>query len=87
MKNNRKITVGFDTVEPIIVLNNFSEYNIKLVEFQKGGLPLNWNSKLLKANNFDFLVFEGMYRDMEEFYNSFYETGESFEEYFNDGWE
>ncbi len=78
MKNNRKITVGFDTVEPIIVLNNFSEYNIKLVEYQKG------NTTSLGANNFDFLVFEGMYRDMEEFYNSFYNSGESFYEYYFD---
>ena len=77
MKSNKKVIVGFDTVEPEIVLNNMSEYGIKLVEFQKGDLTS------LGAKNFDFLVFEGTYGDMEEFYNSFYETGESFEEYMN----
>ena len=71
MKNNRKVTVGFDTVDPIIVLNNFSEYNIKLVDFTEAS----------QARGISFLVFEGMYGDMEEFYNSFYETGESFEDY------
>jgi len=70
MKDTKIITIGFDTVESIIVLNNFSEYNIKLVEFQK-----NYNK------GHSLLVFEGMYGDMEEFYNNFYNTGESFKEY------
>ena len=71
MKDTKIITIGFDTVESIIVLNNFSEYNIKLVEFDNK----NYN------NGCSFLVFEGMYGDMEEFYNNFYNTGESFKEY------
>ena len=77
MKSNKLITVGFDTVDPKVVLNGMSEYDIKLVHYEYGNPDGEVSSEFL-----DHLIFEGTCKNMEEFYNIFYTTGESLQEYF-----
>jgi len=68
---NEEIKMGFDTIEPEVVLNSMHKFNIKIDWIQPE-----------KNGNF-FMVFKGKYSDMENLYNKFYHAGETFLEWRN----
>ena len=67
MKNT--YTLGFDIVEPQLVFETFANFNLKVVDFQD--LPNTYH-----------IVFEGSKENLKRWYEEYYDSGESFEDYF-----
>jgi len=63
--------IGFDIVEPQIVFETFASFGLKIVEY-------------LEHHNTYHIVFEGSKENLKRWYEKYYGTGESFEDYFSD---
>ena len=63
--------IGFDIVEPQIVFETFMNFGLKIIDF-------------LDHTNVHHIVFEGSKKNLKRWYEEYYATGESFEDYFND---
>jgi len=63
--------IGFDVVEPWpLLIETFSAFGLKIIDF-------------IDHENVYHIVFEGTYDRLKKWYNEFYATGESFEDYFD----
>jgi len=63
--------IGFDIVEPQIVFETFMNFGLKIVDY-------------LEHHNTYHIVFEGSKENLKGWYEKYYGTGESFEDYFSD---
>jgi len=63
--------IGFDIVEPQIVFETFMNFGLKIVDY-------------LEHHNTYHIVFEGSKENLKRWYEKYYGTGESFEDYFSD---
>ena len=63
--------IGFDIVEPQIVFETFMNFGLKIVDY-------------LEHHNTYHIVFEGSKENLKRWYEKYYNTGESFEDYFSD---
>jgi len=63
--------IGFDIVEPQIVFETFMNFGLKIVDY-------------LEHHNTYHIIFEGSKENLKEWYEKYYGTGESFEDYFSD---
>ena len=63
--------LGFDIVEPPIVFETFAGFGLKVVDF-------------LEHKHTHHIIFEGSRENLKKWYGEYYDTGESFEDYFND---
>ena len=63
--------IGFDIVEPQIVFETFASFGLKIVDY-------------LEHHNTYHIVFECSKENLKRWYEKYYGTGESFEDYFSD---
>jgi len=63
--------IGFDIVEPQIVFETFMNFGLKIVDY-------------LEHTNVYHIVFEGSKENLKIWYEKYYDTGESFEDYLGD---
>ena len=63
--------IGFDIVEPQIVFETFMNFGLKIVDY-------------LEHHNTYHIVFEGSKENLKRWYEKYYGTGESFEDYLGD---
>ena len=63
--------IGFDIVEPQIVFETFMNFGLKIVDY-------------LEHTNVYHIVFEGSRENLKRWYEEYYNTGESFEDYLGD---
>ena len=63
--------IGFDIVEPQIVFETFASFGLKVVDY-------------MEHTNIYHIVFEGSKENLKGWYEKYYNTGESFEDYFGD---
>jgi len=63
--------IGFDIVEPQIVFETFAGFGLKVVDY-------------MEHTNIYHIVFEGSRENLKRWYDVYYATGESFEDYFGD---
>ena len=63
--------IGFDIVEPQIVFETFASFGLKVVDY-------------LEHHNTYHIVFEGSKENLKRWYEKYYGTGESFEDYLGD---
>ena len=63
--------IGFDVVEPLIVFETFASFGLKVVDY-------------MEHTNIYHIVFEGSKENLKRWYEKYYGTGESFEDYFSD---
>ncbi len=63
--------IGFDIVEPQIVFETFMNFGLKIVDY-------------LEHTNVYHIVFEGSKENLKRWYEKYYGTGESFEDYLGD---
>jgi len=64
----KKYKIGFDVVDPLEVLQLFAGYKLKVTNF----------TELYRTH---YIMFEGLEKDLERWYNDNYETGEDFQSY------
>ena len=63
--------VGFDVVEPWpILIETFSSFGLKIVDF-------------IDHENVYHIVFEGTYSNLKKWYGEYYDSGESFDDYYD----
>lgn len=63
--------IGFDVVEPLIVFETFASFGLKVVDY-------------MEHINTYHIVFEGSKENLKRWYDVYYATGESFEDYLGD---
>ena len=70
--NTFKLT--FDIMDITSILITFKNFGLKITNYYE-------------LSNTEVVEFEGTYDQLKNWYEEYYNTGESFKEYFNDGWE
>ena len=63
--------IGFDIVEPQIVFETLASFGLKVVDY-------------MEHTNIYHIVFEGSKENLKIWYEKYYDTGESFEDYLGD---
>ena len=61
--------IGFDIVEPQIVFETFANFGLKVVDY-------------MEHTNTSWICFEGSKENLKRWYEKYYDSGESFEDYF-----
>ena len=70
----KKHKLNFDIIDITPILLTFENFGLKITGYYQ-------------VDNREIVEFEGTYNQLKKWYEEYYNTGESFKEYFNDGWE
>ena len=70
----KKHKLNFDIIDITPILLTFENFGLKITGYYE-------------VDNRKVVEFEGTYDQLKNWYEEYYNTGESFKEYFNDGWE
>jgi len=70
----KKHKLNFDIIDITPILLTFENFGLKITGYYE-------------VDNRKVVEFEGTYDQLKNWYEEYYNTGESFKEYFNEGWE
>ena len=70
----KKHKLNFDIIDITPILLTFENFGLKITGYYE-------------VDNRKSVEFEGTYDQLKNWYEEYYNTGESFKEYFSDGWE
>ena len=70
----KKHKLNFDIIDITPILLTFENFGLKITGYYE-------------VDNRKVVEFKGTYIQLKNWYEEYYNTGESFKEYFNDGWE
>ena len=70
----KKHKLNFDIIDITPILLTFENFGLKITGYYE-------------VDNRKIVEFEGTYDQLKNWYEEYYNTGESFKEYFSDGWE
>jgi len=70
----KKHKLNFDIIDITPILLTFENFGLKITGYYE-------------VDNRKVVEFKGTYIQLKNWYEEYYNTGESFKEYFSDGWE